>query len=145
MSYNFISIHINTLNRWDVDWRRHELYNSIKKLLNTLVTISTTTAYRNSGTIAATLTKSSLQILNSDLLALKVLHHQIIIKLADLLDQLSMILFCLLFHILWDIANGDIITLLIIVDICLHFEQVDDSLEIIFLTDWKLKNDCVLS
>ena len=43
MSYNFISIHINTLNRWDVDWRRHELYNSIKKLLNTLVTISTTT------------------------------------------------------------------------------------------------------
>ena len=56
-----------------------------------------------------------------------------------------MIQFSLILHISKVVCNGDIITLIIIVDISFHFEEVDDSLEIIFLTDRKLKNDCVLS
>ena len=35
-------------------------------------------------------------------------------------------------------TNCDVIPLIIIVDVSLHFEKVDNSLEFIFLTDWNL-------
>ena len=38
-------------------------------------------------------------------------------------------------HIFRDINDRDIITLIVIVDVCFHFKQVDDALEFIFFTD----------
>ena len=40
------------------------------------------------------------------------------------------------FHVIRDFTYCDVITLVIIVDVSFHFHKVDDSLEIIFFTDW---------
>ena len=47
MSHDCISIHIYTLDSRDVSRSWHELYDSVQKLLNTFVSVRSTTAYRN--------------------------------------------------------------------------------------------------
>ena len=56
-----------------------------------------------------------------------------------------MIQLCIVCHIFRDVADGDIITLIIVVDVSFHLKQVDDAFELIFLTDGQLKNDSVLA
>ena len=56
-----------------------------------------------------------------------------------------MIQFCIFLHLFRDINDGNIITFIIVVDICFHFEKVDDSFEFIFFSDWKLNADCIFT
>ena len=56
-----------------------------------------------------------------------------------------MIKFCIFDHIFWDINDRNIVTLFIIVDISLHFKKVNDTFEFIFLTDWELNADSILT
>ena len=51
MTLDFIAIHIGTLDRRDIGRSRHELDNCVQKSLNTFVSVCTTAAYRNSGTL----------------------------------------------------------------------------------------------
>ena len=147
MTLYFVAIHIGSLDRRDVCRSRHVLDNSVQKLLNTLISVRGTTANRNSCTLACCLTKNSLQILNRDgcSLVLKVLHHQVIIQLTDLLDQLLVIKLCFVLHVLRNLCDGDVLALLIVVDVGLHLEQVDNSLELVFLTNRKLQTDSILA
>ena len=65
-------------------------------------------------------------------------------ELVDLLYQLGVIQFRIIFHIIRDISNADVITLIIIIDVSLHLEQIDDSLEIILFSDRQLQTDLSL-
>ena len=56
-----------------------------------------------------------------------------------------MIKLSVILHILRDILNGDVLALIIIIDICLHLEQVDDALELILFSNGKLKDDGIFS
>ena len=47
-----------------------------------------------------------------------------------------MVKFCVVCHIFRDICNCDVISLIIVVDVSFHFHQVNDSLEVVFFTDW---------
>ena len=145
MSLNLVSIQIGTLNSRDICRCRHILKDCIQKLLHTFVSVSGTTAYRHCRTLTCSFSQSSLQFVNRRLLTFQILHHQIIIQLADLLDQFCTIQLCVVLHIIRNICNGNVIALIIIVDIRFHLEQVNDSLEIIFLADRKLQNDRILS
>jgi len=55
MSLNLIAVQIRSLDRRDVGRSRHILHNRIEHLLNTLVAVSGTAAYRNSGTLTGSL------------------------------------------------------------------------------------------
>ena len=145
MSYNFIAVHIGTLDWWNVCRSRHILKDCIQKLLNTLVSVSRSTAYRNCSTLTSCFSQDFFHILNGRLFALKVLHHQIIVQLADLLYQLGVIQFCFILHIFRNLANGDILTFIIIINISIHLEQVDDSLKFILLADRQLQTDGILA
>ena len=46
-----------------------------------------------------------------------------------------MIKLCILLHVLRNLANSYVVTLLIIVDVGLHLKEIDDTLELVFLTD----------
>ena len=68
---------------------------------------------------------------------------------VDILDceeiSRKVIKLSIIFHIFRNISDCDIISLIIIVDVGFHFHQINDSLEIIFFTDWQLKNDCIFT
>ena len=145
VSLNFVAFHVSTLDCRDISRCRHEIKNCIQKLLNASVSVSTSAAYRNCGTLAAALTQAGLQLCHARLLTLKICHHQIVVQLADLLYQLSTIQLCIISHIFRDIGNCNIIALIIVVDVSFHLKQVDDTLELVLFADRQLSNDCVLS
>ena len=145
MSYYLVAVKVNTLNCRYIQRRRHILNNSIQELLNTLVSVCGTAADRDCPTLAGSQTKCLLHFFYGRLLTLQIHHHQIVIQFTNLLNELIMIQCCFISHISKIIGNGDIITLLIIVDIGLHFKQVNDSLEFIFLTDRQLNTDSILA
>ena len=56
-----------------------------------------------------------------------------------------MVKLCIVLHILRNICYGNVIALIIVVDVSLHLKQVDDSLEIVFLTDRQLQTDSIFA
>ena len=145
MSYNLIAFQVGTLDRRDIGRSRHEVQNSIQQLLNTFVTVSASAANRNSGTLTGTFTKSGFHFVDAGLLTLKISHHEVVIQLTDLLYHLGMIQLCIVFHVIRNLFNGDILTLVIVVDVSFHLKQVDDALEIILFTDGQLDADCIFA
>ena len=145
MSYDFVSSQIGTLDRRNVQRRRHELDDCIQKLLDTFVTVSSSTANRNSSTLTGSFSQYFFHFLIARFFAFQISHHQIVVQLADLLYQLTTIQFCIILHILGDIYDGNVLTLLIVIDVCFHLKQVDDTFELVLFTDGQLNADCILA
>ena len=89
MTDDLVAVHIHALDGRDIGRSRHIFKDSVQKLLNTFVSVSGTAAYRNGLAFAGSLSEDFLHILNGRLFALEILHHQVIIQLADLLNQLA--------------------------------------------------------
>ena len=51
----------------------------------------------------------------------------------------------LIFHVIRDIDNRDVLTLRVIVDVSLHLKQIDDPLKVIFLADRELNDYRILA
>ena len=58
MSHDRVAFQVNTLDWRNVCWSRHEFNDCIQKLLNTLVSVCSTAAYRYSCTFASSFTKN---------------------------------------------------------------------------------------
>ena len=52
-----------------------------------------------------------------------------------------MVFLCLVLHILGDFLNADILSEVIVIDVSLHFNEVDDTLELILSTDGELNRN----
>ena len=89
VSLYLIALQIDALDCRDIGRRGHILEDRVQKLLHALVSVSGTAAYGNRRTLAGSLAQNILHLLHIQLLALQILHHQIVIQLADLLDHLG--------------------------------------------------------
>ena len=145
MSYDRVSVQIGTLDWRDIGRSRHVLKNSVQEFLNTFVSVCRTAAYRYSCTLAGSFTQNCFHLVYRRDIIIQITHHQLIIQLADFLYQLGVIQLSVVFHIFRDINDGDIIALIVVVDVSFHLEQIDNSLELIFLTNWKLKADSIFT
>src|SRR5699024_3184347 len=139
------AVFVNTLDSRDVCRSRHELKNCVQKLLNTFVSVCGTAAYRNSCTLACGSSQCRFHLVYRRLFAFKVLHHQVVVQITDLLNELCVVQLCLILHFFRHVAYCDVIALVVVVDVSLHLEQVDNSLEFVFFSDRKLKTDRVLA
>ena len=145
VSLNLVAVQVNTLDSRDVKRRRHILYDCIQKLLNALISVCSTTTYGYSCTLAGSFTESCFQLLLTGLLTFQIHHGQVIVQLTNLFNHISTVFFRLILHISKVVGNGDIIALLIIVDISFHLKQVNDALELIFLADRQLDYNGILA
>ena len=145
MTLRLISVHIRSLDRRNVGGSGHIVKHRIQKLLNALVPVSRAAAYGNCRTLAGSLSQSLLQIFRRGFFSLQVHHHQIIVQLADFFNQLGTIKLGIVRHISRDINNGNVLALLIVVDVGFHLEQINDSLKFIFLSNGKLNADGILT
>ena len=135
MSLHFVAVAVHTLDRRDICRCRHELQNSVQKLLNTSVSVCGTTAYRYCRTLARTAAQRRFQLINGRLLALQIHHGKVVIQLTDFLHQFIMVECGVVRHILRDICNRDVFSLIIIINIGFHLKKIDDPLKLVFLTD----------
>ena len=141
----FVAVEVGSLDRRDVGRSRHELDDRVQKLLNALVSVSRAAADRDRGARDAALAERSLHFFHRGFLALQIHHHQVLVEVADLLHELRAPLLGLILHILGDRFNTDILSVLPVVIICLHLEQIDDPLELGLFADRDLEADRILA
>ena len=87
------------------------------------------------------LSDASLDLFLSELFAVEVLHHEFLVLLSNVLDHIIVILLSDLLHVLRDILNLDISTKVVCINVSLHFNKVNDTLEIVFCTDRELNRN----
>ena len=130
----------HTLDRGDVERRGHEVDDSVKELLNALVLVGRTAADRNDQVGDGGGTKCDLELVDRDLITIAVLLKECLVGLGDRLNHCGAVLLGNLYHILGDRLNAHILTEVIVVYVCLHGHQVDDTAEAALLADREL--DC---
>ena len=135
MSLHLVAVAVYTFDRSNIGRRRHKLQDSVQKLLYALVPVCGTTAYRYSCTLTGAAAKRRFQLFCGRFFSLQIHHGKIVIQLTDLLYHFIMIELNVICHILRDICDGDIFTLIIIIDVGFHLKKIDDPLKLIFLTD----------
>ena len=134
---------VGALDGCNVGRSRHVVNNGIQQLLNAAVLVGGAADNGNDLVRDGSLTQSRLDFFLGQLFAFQVLHHQLFVGLSNSFDQLVMVLLSLLLHILGDRLNADVIAHVIIVDVSLHIDQVDNTLEGILLTDGQLDGHTV--
>ena len=139
----FFGFRVYTLNRRNIRRSRHVINNRVQKLLNTLVLIGSTAGNRNHRVVDGGLADAGLDLIDRELFTHEILLHECVVLLGDMLDHLGVILLCELFHVFRDLFATDILAEIIIVDISLHFHEVDEALEGIFRADRQLDRDSV--
>ena len=145
LSLVLFAVHRRALDRRDVRRCRHILDDSVEELLDALVEVRGTAAHRDSQILAGTFAERLLQLVDGRLFSLKILLHQVLIKVADLLHHLGVPLLRLILHILRNVDDGDILALGVVVNVSLHLHHVDQALEVILLADGQLDADRVLA
>ncbi len=140
-----LAIRRRAFDRRDIQRARHILDHRVEHLLDALVAVCRAAGHRDGRTFAAALAEHLLQILLRRLFAVQVLHHQILIKVTELLHHLGVPLLALILHVVRDIRDLDLCTLLVLIEVRLHLHQVDNTLEGVFLADRELNADRVLA
>ena len=145
VSHDGVAVQIGSLDGRNIGGRRHVLQDRVQKLLHALVSVGGTAADRNSGALAGGLPQNSLHLFHRRNVVLQIAHHQIVIQLADFLNEFGVVQFGIVLHILGDIGDGNVLALVIVVNVGLHLEQIDDSLELILFSDGQLQDNGVLA
>ena len=139
----FLSLGIHALDVRDIGRSGHIVNDSVQQLLHTAVLVGRAADNGNQSICNGFLADGLLQLLAGDLLALKVLLHQLFVVLGNSLDQNVAVLFSLLDHILGDGLGTHIVAHVVVVDLSVHIDQVNDTAEGILLTDRQLDGHAV--
>ena len=139
----FLGVRVDALDRGDIGRRGHIVYDCVQQQLDALVAVSSTTQDRDDLYIADALAQRSLDLIHGDLLALEVLHHEVLVQLSDRLDQLVVILLRLIHHVSRDVLIADVLAQVIVVDLSAHLDQVDHAAERVFRADRQLDRNCI--
>ena len=139
----FIGLRIGTLDSGHIQGRRHIVNDCIQQLLNALVAVRRTAGHRNDRVVDGSLAQCLLDLFLGQLTFGEVLFHQSLVGLCDSLHQLAAVLFGLSLHIGGNVFHADIVAHIVVVDVSLHVDQVDDTLEGILSTDGQLNGNSV--
>ena len=122
-----LGIGVNTLDIGDVGRSRHEIDYGIKQGLNALVAVGSTAGDRDHIVGYGSLTDNGFDLLDSRLNAFKILLHELVVLLNDSFDKLLTVLCCKLLHVLRNFFAADILTEVVIIDLCVIVYKVNDS------------------
>ena len=138
-------IGVYALNCGNIERRRHKVNNCVEKLLNALVSVRSTAGYGYELILDSTLSDSLLDFLGREIRAfvLEVTVHKVVVKLGNRFKQSRSVLLCLIKHIRGDFLNAHILSEVVIINIGVHFNQVDNALKICFSADRKLNRNSV--
>ena len=139
----FIGIGVNALNCLNIGGGRHIIDNRVEKRLNALITVRSTAGNRHHGVRNRRFANGAFNLFNGKFFAVEVFFHQLFILLGDMLDKLFTVFLCQLFHIVRDRLTADILAKVVIIDFCIHFDQVDNALKGVLTADRQLNRNGV--
>ena len=127
----------------DIERRRHIVNDSVEELLYALISVRSTANNRNHCICDSTLTDTFLDLINGNFLTAEVFFHDLIILLSNSLEHSFVVFLSLFNHIGRDIFNSDILSEVVIVNVSLHFNKVNKSLEVVFSADRELDRNSI--
>ena len=145
MSLDFVAVFIRTLNGRNVRGGRHIFDHSIDHLLDTLVPVCGSTGNRDCFTAAGSPSQDCLHLLCRRLFTLQIDLCKFVVQFTDLFNQFGTIQFGIIPAFCRNLTDGDVITLVIVIDIGLHLEQINNTLESIFCSNRDLDHNSVLA
>ena len=132
---------IGSLYGGDIKGRRHVVNYCVEQLLNTLVLIGSTADYGYYLIVYCADAKTSFNFLNGDFLTFEVLVHDLFILLGNCLQKLISVLGSQILHVVGNLFDSHILAQIIVIDVGLHFNEVDYSSECVFRTDRELNRN----
>ena len=138
-----VRIGVHTLDSGNVKRRRHIIHNSVEKLLNALVLVGRTAGNGNHSVCNGSLADTHLDLFYCKSLASEIFFHDIVVLLGNSLQELFMVFGSLVGHILGNFLHADILSKVIVVNVCFHFNQVNDTLEAVLASDRELNGNSV--
>ena len=137
----FFGFRVNTLNRRYIRRGGHIIHDRIQQLLYALVAVGSTAGDRNHSVSDTGFADGALDLVNSELLAAQIFLQQLVILLSHVLDQLSVVFFRQLLHVVRNFFHLHVGAHFVIINISLHFHQVDDTLKGILRADRQLNRN----
>ncbi len=143
MTLALLTIWQNALDCRNVERTRHIVNNRIQQFLDTLILITCTTKNRVHTQRKNALTDTFLNLCFCKFFASEEFLEQFIVHFCDMLNKLGTIFLCLIKVFSRNVSNCHILTLIIVVNSCLHCYQIDNTLKFISVSDWQLNWDSV--
>ena len=138
-----VGLGVDALDGGDVQGRGHIVHDGVQQALDALVAVGCAAGDGDHLHRAGRLADGLADAVLGDVLALQVHLHDLVVKHADGVQQLLVVLGGQLGHTGGDFLLADVLAQVVVIDIGLHLHQVDDALEIGFLADGQLDGDGV--
>ncbi len=133
---------IDSLDRRNVERRRQIVDHCIQQRLHSLVLECRTSDDGHESQRESSLAKRGADLVFGNLFALDIFGHQIVVDGSYRFDQFLSRGRGFFFQLLWNLASLIFRALaLVIPDQTLHRNEIDDALELIFVTNWNLNGD----
>ena len=122
---------IDSLNRGNIGGGGHIVNNSVEKLLNALVAVGCSANNRNHLIGDGGFADAFFDLGDGNLVTVEIFLKQFFVLLGNVFHHFLVIFLSNLFHIVGDIGNIDVGSQIVCVNVCLHFNKVDKTLEFI--------------
>ena len=129
---------VDALHRGDVQRARKVIDDGVEQLLYALVLIGRAADDGDHLAGDGGLADGGADHVGGDFLALQIELHDLVVKVADGLQQVGAVLLCLRAHVLGDVFDAHILAQVIVVNVGIHVDEVDDTAEVGFLADGEL-------
>ena len=119
--YFFFGRRINTLDRRDIQRRRHIVNHAVKHHLYTLISVSRSAEHRYHAAADGLLSDYVFDFFYSELFSLEELHHQLFVCLCNRFDEFFSPFLCEVSHVSRNFGNFEFLTQLVLINLCVHF------------------------
>ena len=121
----------------------HIVDDRVEQHLHALVAVGSTAQHGNHLVIDGRLADYRLEFFDGKLLAFEIFFHQALIQLRHGIEQSRMIFLSLVLHFLGNLLDADVFAQIVVIDLGLHRQQIDNTLEIVFFADRQLDRNGV--
>ena len=137
----FLCIRIDSLDCGNIRRSGHVIHNRVEQLLYALVAVRSSAGYGNHRVGDCALAYLRFNFINGEFLATEVFFHQCLVLLGNLFNKLVVVLLRKLHHILRNRLVSHILAKVVIIDLRLHFHEIDDTLEGVLAANRQLNRD----
>ena len=134
---------VDTLNGGNIGRCGHIVHNGVQQLLYALVAVRSTADNRDHFHSHGSLTDRLTDLVSGDVLTIQVHLHDLIVEHGHGIQHLLTVLLGQIHHVLRNILYPHVLAHLVVVDVGLHFHQIDDPAEIGLFADGQLDGDGV--
>ena len=129
---------VHALDGGDVQGGGHVVHDGVQELLDPLVPVGGAAGHGDQQVLNGALAQGGPDHVRGDGLILQGQHHELLVQVGAGVDELGPVLLGQVHHVLGDLLHPHVLALGVVIDVGLHFHQVNDALEGLLAADGQL-------